>query len=659
MTRSPYLKDIPLDEAVRLFREKLAAYSLMEVLGGDEIPLTDEAAGRVLAEAAFALRCSPHYHASAMDGFAVNAVNTTGAQPNQPVILAAGSQAVYVDTGDPLPDGMDAVIPIENIESLDPNGNAVSLDLIRTPAFIRIRASVSSWSHVRAVGEDLVEGQLILAAGEKLRPMDLGALAAGGVTKLRVARKPLVAILPTGDELVPLEKIPQKGELSEFNSIIIASQVREWGGNPMRYPITRDDLQQLVEKIKAAADECDLVLVNAGSSAGKEDYTTQAVTELGEVIVHGIAVRPGHPVIIGFIDGKRKGENRKIPVIGVPGYPVSAALTTEILVKPLIHTWLGLSSLPGETVQAVLTRKITSPAGDDDYVRVVLGTVNGKMLAAPIARGAGVTTSLSKADGITIIPRMTQGIEAGEPVMVQLLRSKEQVNRNLLTIGSHDLTLDLVAKHMARLDRRLVSANAGSMGGLLALKRGECHFAGSHLLDPASGRYNTVDIQRILPGRHVIIMRWVRREQGLIIRKSNPKNIMSFEDLRRSDVTFVNRQRGAGTRILLDFHLEKLQINPDEIRGYDQEEFTHMGVAVAVASGRVDCGLGIAAAAKSLGLDFVPLDSEEYELIFPENANLDPFLRPVFELAHDRKFKDEVTRMPGYDVMFMGEIRSI
>ena len=659
MTRAPYLKDIPLDEAIRLFYEKLSAYDLMGILGVEEILLSDEVTGRVLAEAAFASRCSPHYHASAMDGFAIQAASTIGAQPNQPVILEAGSQAVYVDTGDPLPEGMDAVIPIENVESLDQNREVADIDSIRTPAFIRLRSAVTRWSNVRPVGEDLVEGQLILPEGEKLRPVDLGALAAGGISKLRVVKKPLVAILPTGDELVPLEKVPQRGELVEFNSIIIAGQIREWGGIPRRYPITRDDLQQLVGRIKAAANECDLVLVNAGSSAGKEDYTAQAVEELGEVIVHGIAVRPGHPVIIGFVNRKRGDENRKIPVIGVPGYPVSAALTTQILVKPLIDTWLGLSSPSDDWVQAQLTRKLTSPAGDDDYVRVVLGSVNGKLLAAPIGRGAGVTTSLSRADGITIIPRMVQGVEAGESVQVQLLRRKEQVNQNLLTIGSHDLTLDLMAQHLTRYNRRLVSSNAGSMGGLLALKRGECHFAGSHLLDPVSGTYNTADIQRMLPGRNMMVMRWVKREQGLIVPKSNPKKIMALEDLRRRDVTFVNRQRGAGTRVLLDFHLQKLQISPDEIQGYDQEEYSHIGVAVAVASGRADCGLGVAAAAKSLGLDFIAIDSEEYELIFPEGAELDPFVRPVFDLAHDGKFIDEIRKMPGYDVTFMGEIRSV
>ncbi len=658
MPFSPYLQDIPLDVAVKRFYEELEVCHLKQVLEIEEIPLSDEAVGRVLAEPIHALRCSPHYHASAMDGFAVRSEETTNAQPSAPVTLTAGKSASYLDTGDPLPDWADAVIPIENVESLDQNGEIINLEKIRAPYAIRIRAGVSPWSHVRAVGEDLIVGQLILPAGEKLRAPDLGAIAAGGVTRLRVAKKPVIGILPTGDELVPVEKEPQKGELSEFNSIVIAAQVRDWGGIPRRYPITRDVFQTLLDNASKAARECDLVLINAGSSAGKDDFTSQVVGTLGQVLVHGIAVRPGHPVIIGFIDVKAGNQPRRVPVIGVPGYPVSAAMTTEILVKPLIQQWLGLNNPAAEEVQAVLTRKTTSPSGDDDYLRVVLGEVNGKLLAAPIARGAGVTTSLSKADGILVIPRMTQGIEAGEQVKVQLLRSRSQVRQNLLTIGSHDMTLDLLAEHLMKFNRRLVSSNAGSMGGLVALKRYECHFSGCHLLDPSTGTYNTADIQRMLPGRKPVILRWVKREQGLMVRKGNPKGITSLNDLVRDGVTFVNRQRGAGTRVLLDYHLEKMGLSPESIRGYDQEEYTHLGVAVAVVSGRADCGLGVAASAEAMDLDFIPLFGEEYELIFPEGAEEDAFVQPVFQLAQDPAFRAEVMKMPGYDVTNMGEIRS-
>lgn len=658
MPISPYLHDIPLDQAVQRLNEGLAARGLLRVLESDEIPVSADASGRVLAEPVFALGCSPHYHASAMDGFAVRSADTTGAQPSKPVMIEVDHGAVYVDTGDALPDWADAVIPIENVESLDRSGEVIDVEKMRSPYAIRIRAGVSPWSHVRPVGEDLIIGQLILAAGERLRPPDLGAIAAGGVTRLRVAKKPVIGILPTGDELVPLEKDPQKGEIPEFNSIVIAAQVREWGAVSRCYPITRDVLKSLTARIAKATRECDLVLVNAGSSAGKEDFTARAVEALGEVIVHGIAVRPGHPVIIGFVDVTKKGHAQRIPVIGVPGYPVSAAMTTEILVRPLIDLWLGSSTNSGEVVQAVLTRKTTSPAGDDDYVRVVLGEVNGKMLAAPIARGAGVTTSLSKADGTLVIPRMVQGIEAGEHVNIQILRSRDQISRNLLTIGSHDLTLDLLAKNLMRFGRRLVSSNAGSMGGLLALKRDECHFAGCHLLDPLTGTYNTTEIQILLPGRKPVILRWVRREQGLMVKKGNPKGIATLKDLVCREVTFVNRQRGAGTRVLLDYYLNKLGLKTEMIRGYDQEEYTHLGVAVAVASGRADCGMGVAASAYAMGLEFIPMFNEEYELIFPEGAEKDAFVKPVFLLANDREFKSEVMKMPGYDVTFMGEIRS-
>jgi putative molybdopterin biosynthesis protein len=657
MTQSPYLHDIPLDQAVKLFHKELETTGLLHILATEEIPLTSEASGRILVEPVIAAHCSPHYHASAMDGFAVRSLDTIGAQPASPISIKIGKSANYVDTGDPLPDWADAVIPIENVESVDDEGRLMEDGAIRNPCAIRIRASVSAWSHVRPVGEDLIEGQLILPAGEQLRPVDLGAIAAGGVRKLRVAKKPVVGILPTGDELISLDREPQKGELSEFNSLVIAAQISQWGGVPRCYPITKDILPLLIENISEAAKECDLILVNAGSSAGKEDFTARAIDRLGEVIVHGIAVRPGHPVILGFIDASEGETHRKVPIVGVPGYPVSAAMTTEIIVKPLLNIWLGSLNPVDEGVIATLTRKLTSPAGDDDYVRVILGIVNDKILAAPISRGAGVTTSLSQADGMLIIPRMVQGIEAGEKVNVHLLRGMERVRQNLLTIGSHDLTLDLLAQHLSRFNRRLVSSNAGSMGGLVALLKGETHFAGSHLLDPLTGTYNTTDIHRLMPGKQVTILSWVTREQGLMVKVGNPKKITSLTDLLRPDVTFVNRQRGAGTRVLLDFQLGKLGIIPQLIKGYSQEEYTHLGVAVAIASGRADCGLGVAAAAESMGLDFVSIAEEEYELVFAEDAQTDPFLKPVFQLAVDLRFQAKVMELPGYKVVHMGEIR--
>jgi putative molybdopterin biosynthesis protein len=352
----------------------------------------------------------------------------------------------------------------------------------------------------------------------------------------------------------------------------------------------------------------------------------------------------------------RRAQGGQIPVIGVPGYPVSAALTGEIFVEPLLALWLGRAPAQPVEVEAALTRKITSPAGDDDYVRVVAGRVGGRLLAAPLPRGAGVISSLARADGIVVIPRGTQGLEAGKLVRVRLYRSPGELERTLLAIGSHDLTLDLLAQHLARRGRRLVSSNVGSLGGLAALRRGEAHLAGSHLLDPQSGEYNTRAIEQYLAGVPVTLVDWVGRTQGLLVRRGNPQTIGGLADLSRPDVRFVNRQRGAGTRVLLDYHLERLGIQAEQVRGYEHEEFTHLAVAAAVASGRADCGLGVMAAAAALELDFVPLFAERYQLVIPSVYYESELLAPLRDLMMDDAFRAAVERLPGYDISRMGAI---
>jgi len=621
--------------------------------------------GRVTSEAIWAKISSPHYHASAMDGFAVRAISTNGAMPSKPITLQLGPEAEYVDTGDPLPDWANAVIPIENVESLDEHEN-ITKDL-RDPASIRIRSSVAPWSHVRPLGEDIVATQLVLPAGHILRPADLGAIAASGHQTINVARKPKVAILPTGTELVPIGSKLKAGDILEYNSLVIAAQIKSMGGEPTRYPITKDDFDLICQRVEEAAQDHDLVLLNAGSSAGAEDFSAKVVEKLGTLLVHGVAVRPGHPVILGVVNRQSKIINRKsenlepetwnlIPIIGVPGYPVSAALTIDIFVEQLIATWLGRrpNELPIET--ATLTRKIVSPPGDDDYVRVAVGKVGDKLLAAPLSRGAGVITSLVQADGLALIPRGTQGIEAGEKVNVHLYRSKAEIERTILSIGSHDLTLDLMAQFLAEHDRRLVSANVGSQGGLIALRRGEAHFAGSHLLDPQTGEYNISYIRQYMPNIPVKVIALVRRDQGLILKKGNPKGLKSLGDLTKSNVQFVNRQRGAGTRVLLDYHLNLMTIPQSSIVGYSQEEYTHLSVAASIASGRADCGLGIAAAAQALDLDFVPLFQERYDLVIPKEYAESDLLAPLFGLLADPRFREAVSQRIGYDVSVMGTV---
>ena len=670
---SVYLHDIPLPQAQARFQQALQESGLWGVLEIESIPLDENALGRVTAEPIWAKVSSPHYHASAMDGFAVRALSTVGAMPSTPMILSVNAEAQYVDTGDPLPDWANAIIPIENVESLDEKGH-LTAD-VRTPRAIRIRAAVAPWSHVRPLGEDIVATQLVLPAGHSLRPVDLGAIAAAGHQEITVARKPKVAILPTGTELVPIGSPLKAGDILEYNSLVLAAQIKSMGGEPTRFPITRDDFDLICERVQEAARDHDLVLLNAGSSAGAEDFSAKVVEGLGQLLVHGVAVRPGHPVILGVIASERSERSNlpqaegsllrraerpprsdMIPVIGVPGYPVSAALTIDIFVEPMLAKWLGRKPKELQTEDAILTRKLVSPAGDDDFVRVVVGKIGDKYLAAPLARGAGVITSLVQADGLALIPSGVQGMEAGEKIQVRLYRSKSEIEKTILAIGSHDLTLDLMAQFLAEQDRRLVSANVGSQGGLIALRRGEAHVAGSHLLDPETGEYNASYIRQYLPKIPVKVVALVGREQGLIVSRKNPKGIKGLRDLTQTNVQFVNRQRGAGTRVLLDYHLKLMTISPESIAGYFQEEYTHLGLAAAIASGRADCGLGIAAAAQALDLDFIPLFQERYDLVIPKQFADDNLLEPLFGLLADSAFRTAVSQLPGYDVSVMGTV---
>jgi len=656
--RKVYLEDIPLDEACRRFIAAMESAGMWSAFPGEDVPL-DGALGRVTAKPVWAALSSPGYHASAMDGYAVRSADTLGATETAPIQLRLGEQARYVDTGDPLPVWADAVIMIEQTQ---PVGEKA----------IEIQASVAPWTSVRPMGEDMVATELVLPANHVLKPVDLGALAGCGHTAVNVRRKPRVAIIPTGTELVTAEQAQRDGlgpgDIIEYNSLVLAAQVREWGGEPTRYPIVPDDHERIKATVREAAVSHDLVLINAGSSAGSEDFTARVVEELGTLLVHGVAVRPGHPVILGTVkceveSGERNDDSPLaplftlyVPVIGVPGYPVSCALTGEIFVEPLLSHWLGLPPREKPKLQAAITRKLLSPMGEDEWVRVTVGQVGDRTVAAPLSRGAGVITSLVRADGIVRIPRFSEGVDTGQNVTVELYRDPAEIGRTIVHIGSHDLCLDLLAQFLADADRRLTSANAGSLGGLVALRRGEAHLAGSHLLDPATGEYNISYVKQYLPGVPIVVVTFVHREQGLIVAPGNPKGIKGLADLARPDVRYVNRQRGAGTRLLLDYRLSQLGITPEQVKGYQREEYTHLAVAVAVQSGAAECGLGIAAAARALKLDFIPLEQERYDLVIPRTYYGSDLLRPLLDLIRGQAFRRAVSELPGYDATHMGDL---
>lgn len=650
-THSPYLEDIPLNEALARWWQALAEVGLDGPLAGELVPL-DVAHGRVTAEPVWALVSSPHYHAAAMDGYAVQAGDTRGASETHSVSLAVGQAAFYVDTGDPLPPGTNAVIMVEDVQLFQAADETV---------YIEIMASVAPWQHVRPLGEDMVATELVLPANHKLRPQDIGAAAGAGHARVWVRRRPRVAIQPTGTELVGLGTVLRPGDIIEYNSLVLGAMIQEWGGLGTRLPALADNYTAIRQSVLDAARDHDLVIVNAGSSAGSEDFTARIVAELGRLLVHGIAIRPGHPVILGLIHLPAQSPDaaaRWVPVIGLPGYPVSAAMTCELLVKPTLARWLGLPEEERPTVQAIITRKVVSPEGDEEYLRVTVGQVGERVVATPLHGGSGVLMSLVRADGLVRIPRGEQGFEPGAAVTVHLFRRPETLRRTIVAIGSHDLTLDLLADELGRRAPgwSLSSANVGSLGGLLALSRGNAHLAGSHLLDEETGEYNVGTIRRLLRDVPVVLLGFVQREQGLIVPKGNPKGICALTDLVRPDVIFINRQRGAGTRVLLDYRLRQAGISPYAIEGYERQEFTHLAVAAAVASGAADCGMGILAAARALDLDFVPLDHERYDLVIPSQFYDSGWLAPLLELIFDPAFAVRVQALGGYGTPQLGQV---
>jgi putative molybdopterin biosynthesis protein len=631
-----YLEDIPLDEATSRFHSAFQQAGGLSRTPGERVPLA-EALHRVTAEPVWARISSPHYHAAAMDGAAVRSVDTTSASEKTPVRLRISEQAQWVDTGMSMPDGFDAVVMIENIQE-------VGEDLIE------IMLPVAPWQHVRLMGEDIVASELLLPEGHLLKPTDLGAMAQAGVTDVAVRRKPKVAVIPTGTELVLPGQNLKPGKIIESNSLVLAGLVEEWGAQATRRSPTPDDYDQLKNAIRDAAAEHDIVVVNAGASAGRRDFTASLVGDLGKVIVHGVAIRPGHPVVLGVVDGK--------PVVGVPGYPVSAVLTLELFVRPLICRLLGVAPPKRGVLDAVLTRKVFSPMGEEEFVRVKVGKVGDSLLATPLPRGAGATMSFVRADGIVRIPRGSEGVQEGEDVRVELLNSLEQIENAIVVIGSHDLALDVLANRLHQLypERTLSSSNVGSLGGLVALSRGEAHLAGSHLLDEETGEYNVSYVKRILAGKEVVILHLVYREQGLMVAKGNPKGVKGLADLVRPGVRFMNRQRGAGTRVLLDFKAKEMGLDTSKISGYDRTAFTHLAVAVAVAGGAADAGLGILAAARALDLDFVPVLKEQYDLVIPRVHYDSKLLEPVLAILQEAAFKADIEKLGGYDVSQMGHV---
>lgn len=604
-----------------------------------EIVKTVEAAGRVTADAVKAVRSAPDYYASAMDGIAVKAQLTAGASERNPVQLKLGQDAVPVDTGDPIPEEFNAVIKIEAVNQIDQNT-------------YQIEKGVPAWNHIRSIGESAVKGNLLLTASHRLKDYDIGALLEAGVTEVEVYQKPLITIIPTGDELIEAEKTPKRGELVEFNSQMVSAALKNWGAEVKIKNIIPDQKNLIEKALTKAVEKSDMIIVLSGSSAGRGDYTIDILKEKGEILFHGVNIMPGKPLIAAKIEGKS--------VFGLPGYPLSAWLDNHLFIRELVYQLQGVQAPDFNQIEAEVKRKVPSDIGLEEFLRVNLtADAENKYTAVPLKRGSSAMESILKADGIMRIAENKEGLHPGDRAPVILLKEKKQIKNDLLLIGSHDLSLDLIRNQLQKRNYNfdLKLQTVGSMAGLTSLKRGEADLAGAHLLDPETGEYNLSYLKRFFKGQKLVILNLVHREQGLYLKKGNPKNIKDIRDLTGKGISYINRQRGAGTRVLFDYLLAQNKIEPAEIAGYEKEEFTHIAAAAAVGRGSADAALGIRAAAEVMEVDFLPLAEEKYDLIFREEILEQPQIQNLIELINKDEIKSEIEKLGGYQCRDTGTIK--
>ncbi len=632
MGRNIYIENMPLEKALAMFMEQLDNSNWFQ-LESEEIDVVNSL-GRWTAEPVLARRSSPHYIASAMDGIAVQAASTYHASEVNPINLPA-DKVLVVDTGDYVPPEYDAVIMIEDVNFINDQ--------------VQIIKPAVPWQHVRSIGEDLVEQDMIVPSLTRIGPYELAAAKTASVHRLKVIKKPVVGIIPTGTELIETgNEHMTPGQIVESNGTMLAALCQEWGAIALRHEIVIDDKELIRQAVLAMSKKADLIIICSGSSAGREDYTSTIVQELGHLIVHGLATRPGKPAILGIIDEK--------PVIGVPGYPISAQLIFSLFARPILYKKMGQEVPDLPTMECSIARKLPSHAGVDEFVNVNVARISGQAIAYPLNRGAGLSSILVKSDGVIHIPRGSEGLNAGSACKVTLNRSARVIENTLMCLGSHDMSIDFLIDIMQREQGlRMVSTNVGSMGGIMSLSRHETHCAGLHLLDYNSGDYNVSYLQKYLPGQKLLLVNLVKRHQGLVVKKGNPLNIQGIKDLTRPDIRFINRQKGAGTRLLLDYLLNKENLSAKNINGYNREEYTHLAVASSVKNDGCDTGLAIYASAQVLNLDFIPIEVERYDLCILPDLLSQKQLDGLLAAIHSPRFRALIEKSGGYELDLSGQ----
>ncbi len=630
-SRNIYLDNVTLDDAIEKYYLKAK-----ESFKRDIIQISAKnSLGYILSEPVFAKVSSPNFTASAMDGIAVDYAKTLQATDFEHVTLVKDVDYMVVDTGDYIPPNFNAVIMVENLINVDEN-------------HVKITSPIGFFENIRSPGEDIVDTQMILPTNHKIRAVDIGALIAGGIEYLNVYKPLTFGIQPTGTEIVDVSKgVFEKGDIIDSNSYMLKALVEEMGFVGNTNSIQIDDYDLLKQNISKLVDENDIVLINAGSSAGREDFTKDILAEIGEVVIHGVAIKPGKPVILAIVRGKI--------VIGIPGYPVACYMVFEKLIKPVILKLLNQYSNE-YYIEATLSKRLNSSFKHLEFVRVTLGFVNGKWVATPLSRGSGVSMSLVDCDGVLEVPKEIEGYNNGEIVNVKLNKPLEMIKNRVVSIGSHDLILDLLKNDLVEQESpiKFSSTHQGSFGGIISLLNKECHIAPIHVLDENTGVYNIEVVKKYFKNEKMALIKGVKRKQGLIVQKGNPKNISNISDIKNHN--YVNRQNGSGTYILLEYLLKQNNINKDDITGFNLNVPTHFDVAINVKEGVADCGLGIFSVAKTLDLDFVYVTDEDYDFLVYEKELETEQMKEFIKALKSDKLVSDINNLGGYSTENIGEV---
>jgi putative molybdopterin biosynthesis protein len=629
-----FLEVVSAEEAQRRFRQ----YLDLAPLGGETVSLSD-ALGRVLAHDVVAAVDAPPFDRSNVDGFALRTADTIGASDTTPKHLALNREviacghspalevkpgtATAIATGGVIPRGADAVVMIEHTELIDDGAPAIALN---RPA--------ATGQFVSFAGSDMARGETLLRRGAQVGSREIGMLAACGLAQVDVVRRPKVAVLSTGDELVSPGGELRPAAVYDSNGAIVAAAVAEAGGVPVALGAFPDDERALEKAVRGALDNCDMVVLSGGTSKGAGDLSHRIVSRLGKpgILVHGVALKPGKPLCLAVIGDK--------PVIVLPGFPTSAIFTFHAFVAPVIRAKAGLPPEAAQTVTAKVPVRIGSELGRKEFALVALVQGEDGPVAFPTAKGSGSVTSFSQADGFIEIDALASAREAGGDAEVTLIGGAVRAP-DVVIMGSHDIALDAVVG--ALLERGFTTRvlAVGSQGGVAAARRGECDIAPVHLVDPATGKYN-----KHLAGNGLKLVCGWQRMQGIMFRNGDPR----FEGKRAQDAIkaaladpsclMVNRNAGAGTRVLIDRLLGG--VKPP---GYANQPKSHNAVAAAVAQQRADWGVGIEPVAKLYGLGFLPAAPEHYDFLLVERRAERPAVRAFLDALRDEATRARISAL--------------